>query len=177
MNGDQPTFFNLTIKTIIVHTVSYFVMGLLAFVFLDYTSLFSDPNFRNLMRATNDPLVAAGPLFQPIRGFLFALVFYSLRGTFFGTKNGWLTMWLVLVVVGIFSAFGPTPGSIEGMIYTTIPLKLQLTGLPEVVLQALLLSFILCYWVKNPEKRWLTWTLGGIFILVILFSILGIMVG
>ncbi len=177
MNENQPTFLGITLKTIIVHTVSYFVMGLLAFVILDYSSLFSDPNFKNFMRQTNDPIVAAGPLFQPIRGFLFALVFYSLRKIFFSTKNGWITIWLVLMIVGIFSTFGPAPGSIEGMIFTTISLKFQLIGLPEVILQSLLLSFVLYYWVNNPKKKWLTWILSVLFILVFLFSTLGILIG
>jgi hypothetical protein len=83
-------------------------------------------------------------------------------------------MWLLLVVVGIFSTFGPSPGSIEGMIYTTLPLGFQLIGLPEVILQSLLLSVILCYWVKHPEKKWLNWALGALFLLVLLFAGLGV---
>ena len=177
MNAKQFSLSSITVKTIIVHTVSYFVMGLLAFVFLNYARLFADPNFKNFMRQTNDPLVAAGPLFQLIRGLLFGLVFYSLRKAFFVPRNGWLKMWLVLVVIGIFSTFGPAPGSLEGMVYTTIPLRLQLTGLPEGVIQALLLSFMLYYWVNHPEKKWLTWTLGTIFVIVLLFSILGVLMG
>jgi hypothetical protein len=31
------------------------------------------------MRPMTDPLVIAGPLFQPLRGLVFALVFYPLR--------------------------------------------------------------------------------------------------
>ena len=175
MKENQPTFLGITFKTIIVHTVSYFVMGILAFTILDYTSLFSDPNFKNFMRQVNDPLVAAGPLFQPIRGILFAVVFYLFRETFFGKKNGWQSMWLALIIIGVFSTFGPAPGSIEGLIFTTIPLKFQLIGLPEVILQALLLSFVLYYWVNHPEKKWLPWTLTPLFILVIIFSVLGIL--
>ena len=61
----------------------------------------------------------------------------------------------------VLNTFGPAPSSIEGMIYTTLPISLQLTGLPEVVFQALLLSAIVCYWVGHPEKRWLSWVMGS----------------
>jgi len=119
----------------------------------------------------------AGPLFQPIRGILFGLVFYLLRDAFFGGKNGWLTMWIVLVVVGIFSTFGPSPGSVEGLVYTTVPVSRQLVGLIEVLVQSLLLSFVLFYWVNHPEKRWLTWVLVVGFILVLVLPALGLLVG
>lgn len=99
----------------------------------------------------------AGSLFQPTPGLLFAVVFYLLREVFFGRENGWLILWLVLVVVGIFSTFGPTPSSIEGLVYTNLPLWSHYFGLPEVLLQLLLLSVILFYWVNHPERRRLNW--------------------
>ena len=119
----------------------------------------------------------AGPLFQPIRGLLFAIAFYPLRTVLFGRKNGWLAMWLVLVMVGILSTFGPSPGSVEGMIYTVFPIRLQFFGMSEVLLQSLLLSVILCHWVNQPEKRWLNWGLGMAFVFVLLLPTLGLLLG
>jgi hypothetical protein len=174
MNDFQPTLPKVVLKTAVVHTVTYFAVGLLALFALDYRRLFADPNISILMRQTSHPIVAAGPLFQPLRGILFALVFFPLRKVLFGERSGWGVMWLLLVVVGIFSTFGPSPGSIEGMIYTTLPIGFQLIGLPEVILQSLLLSVILCYWVNHPEKKWLNWTLGVLFVLVLLLSGLGL---
>ena len=107
-------------------------MGLLASLIFDYGRLYAETGLNLLMRQTSENMVMAGPLFQPIRGFLFGIVFFLLRDILFKRKNGWLVMWIVLVVVGIFSPFGPTPGSIEGMIYTIIPIGIKLTGLPEV---------------------------------------------
>jgi hypothetical protein len=128
------------------------------------------------MRPIDDPWVMAGPLFQPIRGILFGIVFYLLREVFFGRRNGWLLMWLMLVIVGILAVFGPTPGSLEGMIYTRLRWVDHLFGLPEVVLQALLLAVILFHWVNHPEKRWLTWVLGAAFVLCVTFPVLGLLV-
>jgi CDP-diglyceride synthetase len=130
-----------------------------------------------LMRSTSDPLVMAGPLFQPIRGVIFASALYPLRSVLFAERRGWLILWWLLLALGVLSTFGPSPGSIEGMIYTTIsPLK-QILGLWEVLLQSLLFSVILFYWVNHPEKRWLNWTLGIAFSIVIILPLLGLLVG
>ncbi len=149
-------------------------MGLPAFLFLDYSSKFAQPGLSGFMRQAADPLVAAGPLFQPIRGMLFALVFYPLQNSFFGRKNGWALMWLTLILLGVLSTFGPTPGSVEGLIYTTIPIATQLLCLPEVLLQSLLLSVILCYWVNHDENKRLAWVMIIALGLVVMFSVLGI---
>ncbi len=175
MDGHQPTFAELALKTIVVHTVTYFVCGLLAYSLLDYEQHFADPNVRILMRQTNEPIVMAGPLFQPIRGLLFAIAFFPLRSVLFGQKRGWLPMWLILVMVGILSTFGPSPGSVEGMIYTVFPIRLQLIGMLEVFGQSWLLSVILCHWVDPPQKRWLSWLLVSAFCLVLVLPVLSLL--
>ncbi len=177
MDRNQLTFWGITLRTIVVHTVTYFVIGILAFTIFDYRALFAIPGLSSFMRPIDDPLVTAGVLFQPIRGALFGLVFYLLRDVFFGKKNGWLLMWVVLVVAGIFATFGPSPGSVEGLIYTTVPVSAQLLGLIEVLVQSLLLSFVLFYWVNHPEKRWLTRALAVVFVIVLVLPILGLLVG
>jgi len=177
MRSRRPTFWGITLKTIVVHTVTYFAVGLFAFAVFDYSTRFADPSLSGLMRPTDHPLVAAGTLFQPIRGFLFGIVFTMLRGVLFHGRGGWFTMWVMLVLVGIFSTFGPTPGSIEGMIYTTLPIGGQLFGLIEVLLQSLLLSLITTYWVSRPKARWLNWLLGAAFVLVLILPALGLLLG
>jgi len=66
------------------------------------------------MRPITDKWVMAGPLLQPIRGLIFALVFYPLRTCFFNRGNGWLLMSWILVALGILSTFAAASGSIEG---------------------------------------------------------------
>ena len=177
MDQSRPAIVEVILKTIVTHTVTYFVMGLIASTVFDYGRLYAETSLNLLMRQTSEPLVMAGPLFQPIRGALFGIVFFLLRDTLFGRKNGWLVMWITLVVIGILSPFGPSPGSIEGMIYTTLPLELHLTGLPEVLLQALILSALLFYWVNHPQKKWLNWVMGIVFVLMVLLPMLGLLVG
>ncbi len=177
MNHSRPTLLGVTVKTLVTHTVTYFIVGLLASLLLDYARFFSESSLYLIMRPTSDPWVMAGPLFQPVRGILFGIVFYLLREPFFGKRNGWLIMWLVLVVVGIIGTFGPTPGSLEGMIYTVFPLSVHLRSLPELLLQSLFLSLLLFYWVNHPEKRWLNWVMGIAFVIVMALPLLGLLAG
>jgi len=177
MDNRTPSFPTLAVKTIIAHTITYFLMGMLAASLLGYAESFARPWMACWMRQTDDPIVMAGPLFAPIRGLIFAAAFYPLRETLFGRKKGWLIIWWLLVALGILSTFGPAPGSVEGMIYTVIPISQQLTGWLEVVPQALLLSITLFYWVNHPEKRWLTWLLVAAFVVLLLMPLLGLLVG
>ena len=170
-------FWGIAVKTIVAHSVTYFLMGLLASSILDYSTWFADANLSPLMRQTYEKIVMAGPLFQPIRGFLFAIVFYLLREVLFLRQKGWLVMWLMLVIVGILSTFGPSPGSVEGMVYTKLPFVYHIYGWPEVIIQSLLLSGLLFYWVNHPGKKWLNWALGVAFLLVILLPSMGLLVG
>ena len=166
---------SLTAKTVVVHTVTYFVAGILAYTLGGYEKTFSQPPLSYFMRPTSDRWVMAGPLFQPVRGVIFALAFYPLRSVLFSERRGWLILWWLLLALGVLSTFGPAPGSVEGMIYTIIPPVTQMLGLWEVLLQSFLLSFLLFYWVNHPEKRWLSWTMGSAFCIVIILPLLGLL--
>jgi len=163
----------LAAKTVICHTITYVVCGILAAHFLDYGALFAHPN--SGMRQITDPWVMAGPLFQPLRGLVFAAVFYPFRGTLFGKKNGWLLMAWMLIGLGILNTFAAAPGSIEGMIYRTGLPQYEVIGWLEVMPQALLLSALLCFWVNRPGQKWLNWTLGISFFMVMALPVLGLL--
>jgi len=175
MQSAKPSLMGLTIRSAIVHSVTYFLAGLVASNLFHYEGLFATPAFAGFMRPYHDVWVMVGPLFQPIRGILFALAFYPLRENLFSRKGGWLTAWGLLVIIGIFSTYGPTPGSIEGLLYTQVPILAHLQGLPEVLAQSFVYSVVLFYWVNHPEKRWLTWVLVVIFCILMLFPILGLL--
>lgn len=82
----------------------------------------------------------------------------------------------MLFALGILGTFGPASGSIEGMIYTPVPIRFQLRGWLEIVPQAVLLSVLLCYWVNHAEKKWLNWLLGILFVIAMALPILGLLV-
>lgn len=158
-----------------VHTVTYLIVGLLAYRLFNYKALIADSTSN--MRPETHPLVRAGTLFQPIRGFLFGIVFYLLSSVLFSQANGWLVMWVMLVVVGIISTFAPAPCSIEGFIYTKMQGGRGWLGMLEILLQSFLLSFITYYWVNHPEHAWLTWTLYALFVIALVMPGLGLLAG
>jgi hypothetical protein len=167
-------FLPLAVKTMVSHTLTYILMGILAAHFFNYAAMLARPE--SGMRPMTSPWVMAGPLFQPVRGLIFALVFYPLREQLFGRKNGWLLMAWMLIGLGILSTFGAASGSIEGLIYTRAPILPQLRGGLEVVPQALLLSALLCYWVNHPGKKWLNWVLGIAFFVMVTLLVMGLLV-
>jgi hypothetical protein len=175
MKTDVPTLSETIIKTMVSHTITYFLVGVLAFFTLDYAkTVYSDPSVAASSRPVSDPMVMAGPLFQPIRGLLFGVVFYLLRESFFRRSRGWLILWVTLVVIGILGQFTGGLGSIEGLVYSRVPVAYQLLLLPEVFIQSFLLSVLLFYWINHP-KKWLNWVLGVVFFLILFFPTLGLL--
>lgn len=164
------------VKMIVTHTVTYTLMGLLASNIFNYAERFAGPVYREYMRPVSDAIVMAGPLFQPIRGFIFALVLLPFARVLLEEKRGWLYLWGLLMGIGIFSTFGAAPGSIEGMIYSRLPIEFSPNMYAEVLLQSLLLSVIFIYWVKHPEKKWINWVMGVLFVLIIAMMVLGLLV-
>ena len=177
MTDEQLRFPRIAITTIAVHTVTYFIAGILALQLLDYAEFFASPDMAAIMRPTSDPLVMAGPLFQPLRGLVFALAIYPIREIVFTRPRGWLVLWGLFLALGVVSTFGPTPGSIEGMVYTVITVPHHLRGLPEVVVQSGALAFAVVYLVNHPEKRWLHRLVLAAFVVLMVLPVLGLLVG
>lgn len=169
------SFSSIAIKTTLAHTVTYFLIGLLSFLFLDYSAKYADPAVAVALRQTDHPLVTAGPLFQVLRGFLFGTAFYALRDVTFPKRRGWLTLWLVLLIVGIFSPFSSAPGSIEGVVYSTLPIWFHIMSLPELIIQSFLLASLTHYLVNHPEKRWLIILIATLFVVIVMLALLGIL--
>ena len=136
------------------HIISYFIMGIIASILLDYREAFENPPMSFFMKPTDSPLVAAGPVLQVIRGLIFAVVLWFFKESILFRKYGWLKLWLMIIGLSILSTTGPAPGSIEGFIYTTIPVILQVSGYLEVIPQTLLFSLIVFYWYQKPKKLW-----------------------
>jgi hypothetical protein len=156
------------------HMVTYFVAGVLAFFLLDYATTFQSEHFACWMRPTTSKWVAIGPGLQWIRGLVFAAALYPFRHVFLEGARGWLKLWGLLVGLGILSTYGPAPGSVEGLIYTTIPPLGQLRGLSEVVGQSLAFSVLLVAWYRRPGRAWGV-VLYSLTVLVILMSVAGVL--
>ena len=169
------SFSSIAVKTTLIHTVTYFMIGLLSFLFLDYSARYADPSVAVALRQTDHPLVTAGPLFQVLRGILFGIAFYALRDLIFPKRRGWLTLWLVLLILGIFSPFSSAPGSIEGVVYSTLPMWFHLMSLPELIVQSFLLASLTHYLVNHPERKRLAILFGALFMIIVLLALLGML--
>jgi hypothetical protein len=119
MQDSQHRFLPLAARTVVCHTLTYFVMGALAYHFLHYADFINDP--RSGTKPASSLWVLLGAPLQVFRGILFASVFYPLRGRLFGNRNGWLLMAWMLIGIGILGTFAAPAGSLEGFIYTTTP--------------------------------------------------------
>ena len=175
MDHPQLSFRSILHRTIISHTVTYFATGVIAAILLDYSTRMIRPDIAPIIRKINDPILIAGPLFQPFRAVLLAIVFYLLRDVLFSNRKGWLIMWCMLVVIGILTPFSASWGGIEGMIFFNLPLWDHMVGWPEVFSQTLLLSVILTYWVDHPKSKRLRVILFVGFVLALLLPIISLL--
>jgi hypothetical protein len=140
-------------KVVALHMITYFAVGAAAYSIFNYKTLFASAEFNCLMRSLDSPWVAVGPGLQFVRGFLFAAVLYPFIVFFLERRRGGLLLWSLFLGLSILGQVGPSPGSLEAIIYTKVPLIGHLTTLPEVVLQTFLFSTGLIAWCRRPS-RW-----------------------
>jgi hypothetical protein len=144
-------FIKFSGKSILVHTITYFIFGLILSNFFDYQSLFEKEIIRDFMRGYDSPLIMLGPFLQPVRGFIFALGIWPIRSIIFEKKTGWAILWNIIIVFGIISTPSAAPASIEGMIYSKLPLWYHFIGYPEILLQTLVYSLWLFFWIRKKN--------------------------
>ena len=162
------------IEVAVIHTFTYIIFGIIFSNFLDYSTIYSNSIVSNFMRGFESPLTIIGPFLQPIRSIFIAIALYPMR-KIIATRFGWFILWLIFVCIGIISSPAAAPSSIEGIIYTQLPIEFHLINLPELLLQTLSFSIIL--WIAellpHREKEFS----NRVFLLKIFFSILLTMIG
>lgn len=173
--ADPDGFGRFLVRVTAAHVATYTIAGLLASTLLDYRSLWASEWFASF-RPYDSPWIAAGPALQVVRGLILAAVLYPIRGAFLDARGGWARLWAVLVGVGILSTYAAATGSVEGLIYTRVPLSVHLHGLPEVVAQAGAFAAVLVGWYRHPHRAWGI-VLGGLAGLAVLASAAGVLLG
>lgn len=137
-------------KVTLAHVVTYLLVGILAAAVFDYAALFDMPVIEDFMKPYGSVAIFVGPLVQVVRGAIVAAVLLPFR-SILANRRGWLWLWLLLVGVGILSTSGASPGSIEGAVYSQLPLWYHLIGLPEMLIQTLLFSMCVGLIVRHPS--------------------------
>jgi len=153
------------------HMITYFIMGIIAASILNYKEVFENPPLSYLMKPIDSSWVAIGPVLQIFRGLVFSIVLWFFKDNFLYKRYGWLKLWGLIVGLCILSTTGPTPGSIEGLIYTKIPVISQLKGYFEVLPQTLLFSLLVFYWYRKPKKLWNVLSIILVSIIIILCTL------
>ena len=143
---------NFILKVTLIHVVTYIVCGMLSMTLFDYQSSVEQIG----MRDTNSLIVGLAPLFQIFRGFLFGIVLWIIRDAFISKKNGWLMIWIIILILGVFNTPATAPCSIEYFIYcepVSGAAKVVFGGLIEILIQTFLFSIISFYAIKHEETR------------------------
>src|SRR5688572_27286365 len=151
--GAAAPFATFAVRVIVAHTVTYTIAGLVASTLLDYRTRWAS-EFMSQYRPFDSAWIAAGPALQVLRGIVFAAVLFPFRHVFLETRRGWVPLAALLIGLGIVSTYAAAPGSIEGLIYTRLPLAHHAFGLPEVLAQATAFSGLLVAWHRHPHRAW-----------------------
>ena len=170
---EENSLFTFVWRVCSTHTISYFIAGFFALKVLNYDDLFGIGAL-SFMRATNSAWVTAGIGLQLIRGMFLGLILYPFHSIFVSTNKGWFKFWILTFGLSYILTITASVGSFEGVIYTNIPLKTHLLGLPEIVLYNSLFTAMLWFWYKNP-KRVINVISIVLVSVVIMLSILGVL--
>ena len=164
------------IKVTIYHIVTYIVAGIVFSTLFNYRELYQLGNTVYFMRPFDSTSSFIGPVIQIVRGAIFGLICLLFRPHLKEERLGYLKLFLIILVIGIINTPGPAPGSIEGIIYTQLPWQLHIFGLPEIIVQVFVFSFL----VAGIDKKRVTFpkevthSLVVAIIAVICYSIGGI---
>lgn len=133
-------------RVMVIHVLTYCVCGGVFLVLFDYEALYQMGNVRYFMHPIGSESNFVGPVFQIVRGLLFGLILLLFKESAIPQKHDWLKLWAIIAVIGIINTPGPAPCSIEGIIYTRLPLEYHIKAAPEILVQTLLFSYL----VANP---------------------------
>lgn len=133
---------NFILKVTGFHLLTYMLCGIVFAELFDYQTLFTTGNTEYFMKPVEGAAVKIGPFIQVIRGVLFGAVLLLFKDAFVEKRLGWLKLWLIILILGIINTPGPAPFSIEGVVYTKLPLEFHLKGAIEIMVQTLLFSYL-----------------------------------
>ena len=151
--NNWKTFTRFALRVIVAHTLTYFIYGIIMSNMFDYNAIFAREIIRDFMLPIGERNVFLHFAMQPVRGLIFAIALWPIRDLLIERKYGWLILWGLLVSIGILSTPAAAPSSIEGMLYTRLPMWYHLMGIPEIALQTLFFSIWVVWWERQSKER------------------------
>lgn len=168
MQNKTSTFiFRITVA----HTVSYFLAGIFAVVFMNYKEHYVSDTLGLLMLPVDSPMVALGPGLNVLRGIILGFILLPVRNLILGDR-GFLKLAILTLGLSYISTIGPTPGSFDGYIYTKLPVQYHLLGIPETLIYVVLFAGIPYIWYK-AEKKYFNLIALVFLLLIVLMSFAG----
>ena len=141
------------LKVTFSHVFTYILCGIIFSTLFNYWGWISEHN--NWRNMSSDIIVQLAPFFQIIRGILYGIAFFLIKDTIIYSKYGFIKLYVLMVIIGIFNTPATSPMSIEEFVYIipdNTPSNIRLGGLLEILVQNLLFCSIVCIkWneVKN----------------------------
>jgi hypothetical protein len=140
-------------RTTVAHVSLYFIFGIIFGVLIKGGHvMYAIEELEIYFRPLSHPLVMSSSFLNIFRGIIIALALYPFREKLFRDKYGWFYLWVLLGILGILSVYGAAPGSLEGVIYTKLPMWYHLRYLPDNLLHTLTFSVLLFLWERKKSK-------------------------
>lgn len=128
-------------RIMMIHVFTYLMCGIIFSALFHYDALYQQAIVKYFMWPVGSSSSLIGPAFQIVRGLLFGVILLFLKSVM-QEKGGWFKLWIIIAGIGIINTSGPAPCSIEGLIYTQLPLEFHLKAAPEILVQTLLFSYL-----------------------------------
>ena len=134
-----------------LHTIAYFIAGLFAIRFMNYSEEFGSETMKNMMLPVDHWQVAIGLGLQPIRGVIIGLVLLPFKNIILADK-GWIKLAFLILGLSYLSTMGPAIGSFDGYIFTNLSLKYHLLSIPETLIYIFIFTSLISFWYKYPWR-------------------------
>lgn len=144
------------IRFIILHVLTYTVIGVIFFQLQDYERAFKVQEYFELFRPLDHPLVMYSMFIQILRGAILVALLYPFHNSFMKEKRGWLLLFTILFGLTAFGSLVSIPNFIERITEVSFfqAVLENTVGLPEIIVQILLFSCLFIRWEKKRNKNY-----------------------
>ncbi len=135
-------------RFILLHVITYTVIGVIFFQLQDYENAFKIQEDFQLFRPMDHPLVVYSMFIQILRGIVLSIMIYPFYDFIINSKQGWLQLFIILFGLTVLGSLVFIPNfihkTVEGSFFQVI--LENIIGLPEIIVQTLLFSWLLTRW-------------------------------